>query len=574
MADFFQVLSAHVHVRHRQYVGTGIAAHGRTSNVRIERNIWALSIILATGCRATAPLDDESQSADLYEETHDGESLDQASLDEIFHAAAEEFDVPVELLKSIGWVETGWQMIQGDSEFPGQPRAYGIMGLRGEQLEEGALEADVTLEEARTNPEANIRAAAALLSLYGDELAIDRTELGSWARATAAFSGIEDEQAQAFYIHNEVYKTLREGVASELTSIEPLEVVPVFAMFNGNTSPGPNYAKSIWRPSPNYSSRPSGTAGVPQMVIIHTCEGSYSGCWSWLSNANSGVSAHYVVNATGSEITQLVNESKKAWHIGATYKCSLNNSTKCNLNGTSGNNFTIGIEHAGYASQASWATGLIDASAELVCDISKDNNIPRDKYHIVGHGQLQPYNRVDPGPNWPWNSYLSKVNTFCNGGGGGGQTEPPPSPAPSGSQITVDSNNALNPSNAKCLVSGNWTASNNVAGYYQTGYWWRSTGSTSDLAEFRVYLDAPKTMQIQVWYPAASDRSTTAPFIIFDGNGQQLDVKYVNQQANGGKWVTLGTYNLTVGWNSVALSRWTTPGYVVVADAVRFTQVQ
>src|SRR5690606_38565641 len=117
--------------------------------------------------------------------------------------------------------------------------------------------------------------------------------------------------------------------------------------------------------------------------------------WSWLANANSGVSAHYVVSATGSEITQLVNESKKAWHIGASYKCSLNNSTKCNLNGSGSNNFTIGIEHAGYASQSSWSTGLIDASAELVCDITEDHDIPRDKYHVVGHGQLQPYNRVD-----------------------------------------------------------------------------------------------------------------------------------------------------------------------------------
>lgn len=549
--------------------------------MRIHRNIWAISILLAAGCRATAPVDDETQSADLNEDLiHDGEVVGQPTLDEIFHDAAEEFDVPVELLQSIGWVETGWQMIEGHSEFPGQPEAYGVMGLRGDQLEEGALEAGVSLEEARTDPEANVRAAAALLSLYGDELEVNRDDLGSWARATAAFSGIEDEQAQAFYIHNEIYKTLREGVSSELTSIPALEVTPVFALFNGTNTPGPNYAKAIWRPSPNHSARPSGSTGKPQMVIIHTCEGSYAGCWSWLANSSSGVSAHYVVNNTGSEITQLVNESRKAWHIGATYKSSLNGGTKSGLNGTSSNNFTIGIEHAGYASQASWSQGLINTSAELVCDITQDHNIPRDKYHIVGHGQLQPYNRVDPGPNWPWTSYISKVNGYCNGGGGGGgggeggNTPEPTPPAPSGPEIVVDSNNALNPGNAEVLVSGNWTASNNVAGYYQTGYFWRSTGATSDLAQFRVYLDAPKTMQIQVWYPAASDRSKSAPFIVFDGNGQQLDVKYVNQQQNGGKWVTLGTYNLTAGWNSVALSRWTTPGYVVVADAVRFTEVQ
>lgn len=542
--------------------------------MRSNRTLWALSvIILASGCRATND-PGESQSDDVTESVgpEAAEPVGAPTLDAIFEDAAAEFDVPVELLKSIGWVETGWQMIEGEEEFPGQPRAFGVMGLRGEQLEEGALEAGVTVEEAMADPEANIRAAAALLSLYGDELEIDRDNLGSWARPTALFSGIDNDNAQAFYIHNEVYKTLREGVSSELTSIAPMEVTPVFQLFDGTNSPGPNYGKAIWRPSPNYSSRPSGGTGGAQMVIIHSCEGSYSGCWSWLAQSQSGVSAHYVVSSTGSEITQLVNESKKAWHIAASYKCSLNDGTKCNLNGASSNNFTIGIEHAGYAKQASWSQGLLNASAELVCDITEDHGIPRDAYHIVGHGQLQPYNRIDPGPNWPWGSYLAKVDGYCNGGGGGGGGEMPPAPAPTGPEIIVDSNNALNGGNAECTASSNWTASNNVAGYYQTGYWWRSTGASSDLAEFKVYLDQPKTMKIEVWYSAASDRSTSAPWVVFDGNGQQLDVQYVNQQQNGGQWVTIGTYNLTAGWNSAALSRWTTPGYVVVADAVRFSE--
>jgi hypothetical protein len=33
--------------------------------------------------------------------------------------------------------------------------------------------------------------------------------------------------------------------------------------------------------------------------------------------------------------------------------------------------------------------------------------------------------------------------------------------------------------------------------------------------------------------------------------------------------VTLGTWNFTAGWNKVVLSRWATPGKVVIADAVR-----
>lgn len=75
---------------------------------------------------------------------------------------------------------------------------------------------------------------------------------------------------------------------------------------------------------------------------------------------------------------------------------------RCDLNGVQSNNFTVGIEHAGLASQSSWPAAQIDASARLVCDITQDHGIPRDRCHVVGHGQLQPWNRTNPGRNWPW----------------------------------------------------------------------------------------------------------------------------------------------------------------------------
>ncbi len=42
-----------------------------------------------------------------------------------------------------------------------------------------------------------------------------------------------------------------------------------------------------------------------------------------------------------------------------------------------------------------------------------------------------------------------------------------------------------------------------------------------------------------------------------------------NQQVNGGKWNTLGTFNFSAGWNKVVVSRWAAGGFVVVADAIR-----
>src|SRR4028119_1981864 len=79
------------------------------------------------------------------------------------------------------------------------------------------------------------------------------------------------------------------------------------------------YGRAIWAPSPNYSSGRSGYS--TSLVVIHTCAGNYSGCWGWLTNSASGVSAHYVVGQTDigggvTEVRQLVDEDNTAWHVG------------------------------------------------------------------------------------------------------------------------------------------------------------------------------------------------------------------------------------------------------------------
>ena len=65
-----------------------------------------------------------------------------AQLDALFDEAARDYGVPAGLLKSIGYVETRWQMVRGDVEFPGQEPAYGVMALRGENLRKGAALAE------------------------------------------------------------------------------------------------------------------------------------------------------------------------------------------------------------------------------------------------------------------------------------------------------------------------------------------------------------------------------------------------------------------------------------------------
>jgi hypothetical protein len=252
-----------------------------------------------------------------------------------------------------------------------------------------------------------------------------------------------------------------------------------------------------------------------------------------------------------------VLESNRGWHIGATYDCSLNGSVMCGLNGTSSNNFSVGIEHGGFASQTTFPAGQIDASAKLTCDITQGQGIVRDSYHIVAHGRLQPATRTDPGPNWPWSTYISKVQSYCGGGSTG--------------SIIIDSNQANNDT-AKGYVEvtgSSWVSSTNVGGYYGSGYYASPTAAVSEPVTFWFYLPAAATKTVDAWWTSGTDRSTTAPFIVYNASGTKLATVNVNQQANGGKWNTLGTYSFTAGWNKVQLSRWTTAGFQVIADAVQ-----
>jgi hypothetical protein len=114
-----------------------------------------------------------------------------------------------------------------------------------------------------------------------------------------------------------------------------------------------DYGPALWTAAPtcNYSSR-NGTA--ISAVTVHTVQGTYSGAISWGLNCNSQVSYHYVVRSSDGQTTQMVLETNKAWHVGTA------------------NPYTIGIEHEGYVSNATWYTNaMYQASANLVKDITQ-----------------------------------------------------------------------------------------------------------------------------------------------------------------------------------------------------------
>src|SRR5438552_2216096 len=454
--------------------------------------------------------------------------------DSVFQAAGTEFDVSPALLKAIGWVATRWQMVEGREEFAGRPPVFGVMALGGTALERGAALAGVSVEAGRRDAAANIRAAAALLRAYAAEAG------GDWDAAAARFSGIDLPAGRAAYTRAVTQAQGRAGPAAAAAGCPP------------NPGGAPDYAPAVWRASPNVDQRPADQTGTLHMVIIHTCESDYASCWSWLVNPASQASAHYVVDEDGGEISQLVREPDRAWHIAALYDCALNRRHDCGLNGVQGNDFTVGIEHAGFASQTSFPASQLEASAALVCDVTRDRGIPRDWQHIVGHGQLQPANRTDPGPNWPWIAYLHRVQAWC------------------GEVIVDDSAQFNDAAVATVSVPATWTATDTTPDYYGGGYRWAPTQpAATDAAVFSFLVTAAGSRTLDARWTSGTNRSPQAKYAVITSAGVTLATVPVDQRTGGGSWHALGTWTFPAGWNRVALLRRDASGTVVVADAVR-----
>lgn len=521
----------------------------RTATLRLPAALAAAVLLSACGGDSPTQVKPPDCGSDVVSASLAVLPVPPGPYAELYRRAGAEFGVPAALLRGIAYVETREQMVRGHEELGDRPAAFGLMALRGPALRTAAALAGVSPEAVRTQPEANVRAAAALLAAFGQAAHVDGDSPSDWAPAVARYSGIELPEAQRTYVSQVVSAAggpvgrLLAAVASDCHQTPP--------------PPPPqnatDYAGAVWHGSPNFNYRQPGDGGVPQMIIIHTCEGNYTGCWSWLANPASQVSAHYVVDEDGGEITQLVREANRAWHIGATYNCALNDRVLCNLNGVQANHFTIGVEHAGYADRPDpWPETQIAASARLVCDITKRWSIPRDFAHIVGHGQLQPSDRHDPGARWPWTHYIGLIQHYC------------------GETVADDDAGKNDATWARVVASGTWTESTDTAGYYGRGYRWATSSPDAQGAmDFQLHVDSAGTHTVEARWTSGPNRSPAATYVVVSAAGDTLAQVAVDQRSGGGKWQKLGQWDLPAGWTHVLLSTEGPAGSVVVGDAAR-----
>ena len=200
-----------------------------------------------------------------------------------------------------------------------------------------------------------------------------------------------------------------------------------------------DYPGAVWMPAASCNYTVGRTLTVSN-VTIHYTQGTYAGSIAWFQNCNARASAHYVIRSIDGQVTQMVAEADKAWHVG------------------SENGYTVGIEHEAYGDIRNFfTTAMYHSSATLVRDICarRPNISPlrtffRDTLdngtalntgvhslgnaasctQIRGHQHYPNQSHTDPGPFWDWNYYYKLLNpiasvelyadtsgVFCDSGG-------------------------------------------------------------------------------------------------------------------------------------------------------------
>lgn len=153
--------------------------------------------------------------------------------------------------------------------------------------------------------------------------------------------------------------------------------------------------KIIQKPSTHFDER---TTSIDMIVLHATATVSIKQTFYCLIEKEEGgrVSVHYVIDTDGT-VYQLIADEKRAWHAGIS---EWDGQTDINSR-------SIGIEFQcaaiGEKSFAEFTTAQIETGLKL-CKILSD------KYHIkprniVGHSDVAPHRKVDPGRTFPWERF-------------------------------------------------------------------------------------------------------------------------------------------------------------------------
>lgn len=160
----------------------------------------------------------------------------------------------------------------------------------------------------------------------------------------------------------------------------------------------------VSHPSPNFGDRPDGCK-IDILVLHYTGMQSGEAALERLCDPESSVSCHYLIEEDG-RIFQLVDENKRAWHagIGVWQDC-------CDVNSHS-----IGIEIVNPGHEFGYRPFpeiQIKSVTALCAQILARHHIPASR--IIGHSDLAPDRKEDPGELFPWQKLAENGIGLCPG---------------------------------------------------------------------------------------------------------------------------------------------------------------
>lgn len=142
------------------------------------------------------------------------------------------------------------------------------------------------------------------------------------------------------------------------------------------------------------SYRATGQDSRVQFLVLHYTEGDFPRALKILTEGE--VSSHYLVRDDPPTIFRLVDEDRRAWHAGLS---SWQGNTQLNA-------ASIGIEivNRGFREELGgwqeYPKAQMDVVVALVKEIVRRHGVRPDR--IVGHSDIAPQRKVDPGPRFPW----------------------------------------------------------------------------------------------------------------------------------------------------------------------------
>lgn len=138
--------------------------------------------------------------------------------------------------------------------------------------------------------------------------------------------------------------------------------------------------------TPNASKKLRALADIDTVVIHYTGSMSLEGTLSWFESPDSKVSAHAVIGR-GGELHTFGHYSHRLWHAGKSQW-----GDRVGLNSTSIGIELVGTHESGFTDEQ-YVSLLVEMTRIYsFCDIR----------FVLGHEQISPGRKIDPGPNFNW----------------------------------------------------------------------------------------------------------------------------------------------------------------------------